>query len=393
MRLPDRAGLIRAAGAALLALFAGASAPHPSPGAAVVVRFDARRILSVEASGPADAETGRAVTADDPVRIASVSKLVVALGVLRLVDQGKLDLDRDVSAYLGWRLRNPAFPDSAITLRHLLGHRSGLIDGDDRYIVPLGETLRDRLGEPGVWDGRHPPGGYFRYANFNFPVVASVMEAATGERFDRLMTRLVMRPLRLDACFNWLGCSDAAVARAVVLRGADGTVLRDDIKGSRPACPVVPAQDGSCDLARYRPGDNGALFSPQGGLRISMRDLAAIGQMMLVNGRGFLSPRGYAELAAPGRAIAPLGGERDGGFHCRFGLSVHWLANAGPGCADDPFGDGRRRHGHSGEAYGLRSGLWLDGRRGIAFFVTAVPANAPRGHSAFTTAEEAILRR
>ena len=55
----------------------------------------------------------RPLTLTDPVRIASISKLAVALGVIRLVEQGRLDLNRDVSAWLGWRLRNPAFPDRA----------------------------------------------------------------------------------------------------------------------------------------------------------------------------------------------------------------------------------------------------------------------------------------
>jgi CubicO group peptidase (beta-lactamase class C family) len=362
------------------------------PGATVSVRFDGARILSASASGMADPAANRAVAANDPVRIASVSKLVVALGVLRLVDQGTLDLDEDVSRYLGWTFRHPRYPASRITLRLLLGHRSGLTDGEDRYIIPLGETLRDRVSEPGVWDAGHPPGTYFRYANINFPVIASVMEAATGERFDRLMDRLVMKPLSIDACFNWTSCSDAAVARAVVLTAADGTVLRDDLKGRRPECPVVPARDGSCALSAYRPGDNGALFSPQGGLRISMLDLARIGQVFLVGGRGFLSPASFRELTRPGRLIDEGTGARDAGFHCRFGLSLHWLANRAKGCADDPFGDGKRRYGHSGEAYGLRSGLWIDGRKGIAFFVTAVPPDAPAGRSAFKAVEEAVLR-
>lgn len=394
MRFPNGPRLIRAGIAAIaVAAAAGAPAVASTPaGAMVAVRFDAKQLLSTSVSGMADPASKREVTQDDPVRIASVSKLVVALGVLRLVDQGKLDLDQDVSHYLGWTFRHPRYPTRRITLRLLLGHRSGLIDGEDRYIIPLGETLRDRVTELGVWDADHPPGTYFRYANMNFPVIASVMEAATGERFDQLMHRLVMQPLSIDACFNWTSCSDVAISRAVVLTSAEGDVLRDDLKGRRPECPVVPAREGTCSLSGYRPGANGALFSPQGGLRISMRDLARIGQMLLVGGRGFLSPASFRALTRPGPLIRDGDGARDAGFHCRFGLSVHWLANRSAGCADDPFGDGRRRYGHSGEAYGLRSGLWIDGRQGVAFFVTAVPPDAPTGTSAFKAVEEAVLR-
>ena len=179
------------------------------PVASVRVAFDRRGETSAQTQGLADIGAGRAVTADDPVRIASISKLVAAIGVMRLVEQHKLDLDADVSALLGWRLRNPAFPHVPITLRLLLSHKSSLTDGID-YILPLDTSLQQVLADPKAWDSAHPPGTYFRYTNLNFPVVASVMERATGERFDRLMQRLVLAPLKLDACYNWATCSDGA---------------------------------------------------------------------------------------------------------------------------------------------------------------------------------------
>lgn len=390
---------MRAALALLAALLLPAAAATAAPPATVAVTFDRHTIRPALAEGLADRATGRAATPDDPVRIASVSKLVTALGVLRLVDQGRLDLDRDVSAYLGWPLRHPQFPERAITLRLLLSHRSGLTDGAD-YIVPLGETLRQRLADPRAWDAQHAPGDdWFHYTNLNFPVIASVMEAATGQRFDRLMQQIVLQPLKLSACFNWSGCAASAAARAVVLYRADGTVARDDLKGALPDCPVVVLPGVACDLAAYTPGWNGALFSPQGGLRISMRDLARIGQMLARGGRGFLSPASFAALTHPawrfdGRNGLGENGEPDG-FFCAYALGVQLIGNHTEACRDDPFADGIARIGHPGEAYGLRSGLWLDPKtgRGIAFVTTAVPDNAPKGTSAFTAAEEAVLAR
>ena len=365
----------------------------PVHGVTVMVTFDADRADTILVKGFADPVTRRAATADDPVRIASVSKLVTALGVMRLVEAGTLDLDRDVSGWLGWRLRNPAFPDVPITLRMLLSHQSSLTDGAD-YIIPLGETLENRLSDLRAWDGTHGPGSYFRYTNLNFPVVASVMEKATGERFDQLMARLVFVPLTLDACLNWTTCSDDAVAHAVVLTDVQGHVRRDDLKGVRPPCPVIPATDGSCDLSSYRPGANGALFSPHGGVRISMRDLARIGKMILHGGEGFLSPASIATMIGPEWRFDGTNGETEKGFNCAYGLAVQTLATDRDGCHDDPFGDKHPRIGHAGEAYGLRSGLWIDRTNGtgIAFFVSAVPDDAPAGQSAFTAAEEAVLR-
>lgn len=370
--------------------------------ATVAVEFDRQTIRPVLAEGLADRATGRAVTADDPVRIASISKLVTALGVMRLVDQGKLDLDRDVSDYLGWPLRNPEFPDRQITLRQLLSHQASLLDGGELYIIPADMTLRERLADPAMWDNAHGPGlGWFAYSNINFPVVASVMERVTGERFDVLMSRLVLKPLKLDACFNWgAGCSADAFRRAAILYRASGEVARDDLKGQPPLCPVVAGKDGSCDLSRYQPGANGALFSPQGGLRIAMNDLARIGQMLARGGKGFLSARSFRELtraqwqAGPGKGGIGEYGETNG-FFCAYGLGLHRIGSGANGCKDDLFGDATLRLGHSGEAYGLRSGLWWDPRtgRGLAFFTSAVPSDEPTGRSAFSRREEAVVEQ
>jgi CubicO group peptidase (beta-lactamase class C family) len=372
-----------------------------APPATVAVAFDRHQIRPVLAEGEADRATHRMVSADDPVRIASISKLVTALGVMRLVDSGKLSLDRDVSDYLGWSLRHPGFPDRPITLRHLLSHQSGLIDGGELYLIPLGTTLRERLADPRVWDNAHAPGsGWFHYTNLNFPVVASVIERVTGERFDVAMSRLVLKPLKLDACFNWgAGCSAEAFRRAVVLYRASGEVARDDLHGYPPVCPVYIDDGRPCDLSTYRLGDNGALFSPQGGLRISMRDLAKLGQMLAREGRGFLSARAFGELTrARWRFDGGNGVGEDGlanGFFCAYGLAVQRIGSGGEPCRDDLFGDGRTRIGHSGDAYGLKAGLWWDpaNGKGLAFFTSAVAPDAPTGRSAFTKAEESVVER
>lgn len=383
--------------AILLATTGCATPPAPPvdvasvPPAEAVVTFDATRILATRTAGVADRTTGRAVTIDDPARVASVSKLVVALAVMRLIEAGTLNLDADVADTLGWRLRNPAFPDTAVTLRQLLSHRSSLTDGID-YIVPLGTTMQAAVAEPRAWDAAHPPGSFFHYTNLNFGVVATVLERTTGERFDRLMARTVLRPLGLDACYNWGdGCSDAKVARAIVLYRAGGAVALDDLHGARPPCPV--AAPVGCTLGAYRPGDNGALFSPQGGLRISMRDLARIGQMLLKDGAGFLTPASIATIEQAAWTFDGTNGDTAQGFYCRYGLAVQVVPTKQAGCEDDLFADGRAWIGHAGEAYGVRSGLWIDRAtgRGIAFVTTAV-ADGSKGQSRYSAEEERIVR-
>ncbi len=340
--------------------------------ARVMVNFTVDSITPATVAGDAGV-AGRPVTIDDPARVASISKLVVAIAVMRLVEQGKLGLDRDISDYLGWKVRNPAFPDVPITLRALLSHQSGLRDGVD-YIVPLDGSLQAVLLNPQAWDMGHPPGTYFAYANINSPLIASVMESATGERFDRLMAQLVLTPLGLDACYNWgAGCSDGRRTHAVTLLRPNGDLARDAAMTGPDPCAVYAASDGSCDIDKmYKLGRNGSAFSPQGGLRISAHDLSRIGQLLLRKGAPLLSPKSFANMIGPVWTFDGKNGDDDKGYFTAYGLGVHWLVDK----------KGRQWFGHVGEAYSLRAGFWInpDEQRGFYRYVTMVDEFSIVGH-------------
>jgi CubicO group peptidase (beta-lactamase class C family) len=372
--------------------------PPPSDMAYAWASFGPAGMKRSGAAGIADRASGRRVTVEDPVRVASVSKLIVALGVLRLVEQGRIDLDADVSNYLGYPLRNPAFPEAPITLRMLLSHTSSIKDEGDNYVIPLGQTVRAMATEAKSFDAEHGPGNYFRYSNLNFPIIASALENATGQRFDRLMEREVLKPLGLDACFNWTTCSDAKIARAVVLYRPDGSVARDDLRGKQPDCPVF-TNGPECDLRSYLLGTNGALFSPQGGLRASAADLAKIGQLLLNRGRHrgnpFLSAASVDTMLRPVWTFNGSNGDTTDGFYCSYGLATQTLPVRASGCKDDLFGNGRAVVGHAGEAYGVRSGLWIDRRRnvGIAYVAATHSPEPPAGRSSYRAIEEWLAAR
>jgi len=365
-----------ARGAALALAIAGAASAAPAQvglpePARVRVDFSSTAILSKQASGEAGV-VGRKVAADDPVRVASISKLVTAIAVMRLVDEGRIDLDKDIGDYLGFAVRNPAFPDRPVTLRHLLSHTSGIRDSID-YLLPLDGSLQTVLSNPAVWFPGHEPGDYFSYANLNSPVIAATIEAATRERFDRLVAKKVLAPLRLDACFNWGdGCSPGRRAQAVTLLRTNGDLARDAAISGTDPCPILAASDGSCDLIRYRIGKNGSSFSPQGGLRISMQDLSRVGQLLLNGGRPILSSKAFAEMTRVQWRFNGVNGDDDRGYFQAYGLGVHIHEDRA----------GRKWIGHVGEAYALRAGLWVNPqtRKGFAQFVTMVPAETPVGH-------------
>ena len=318
----------------------------------IELSFTADQLGRSKVSGLAHRPSLREATLDDPVRIASISKLAVGVAVMRLVDKGVLDLDRDVARYLGWRIKHPLHPAARITLRMLLSHQSGLRD-DAGYFLPLDARLADLVAKPEAWDMQHAPGQYFRYANINYPVVAAVMEAATSRRFDRIMIEEVFEPLDIPACYNWSGCKAGAAKDAITLYRPDGSVARDDWITDPDQCAYVASTEGRCDLDLYQPGKNGSAFSPQGGLRISAGGLARLGQMLLNGGDGLMRPESFAELIRAQWRFDGSNGDDENGYFTAFGLGVHRIETGEQVWI-----------GHPGEAYGLRAGLWVDRAKG-----------------------------
>lgn len=374
-------------------------------------RFGARHL------GSRAGEAALPMTERTLVRVASISKLVVSLGVLRLVEQGLLRLDEDVSVQLGWRLRHPQFPDRPITLRLLLSHRSGLSDGSESYAFDGHTRLQDVLQPGGRWfaDGQNwrrdrEPGTVFEYVNLNFGVVATVMERATGERFDRLMQRLVMGPLGLRGGFNpadFPAADQADIATQYRKRSTVGgrevwdpagpwVVQADDFRHAAPTAP-----DG---LDGYEVGRNGTLFGPQGRLRTSLRDLGVVMQMLLNRGehagQPFLRPDSVAELSREQWRLNASGSNGDApqDWAQSWGLGVQRYTDAsGPGRGDRLVeGGGFSGWGHTGDAYGMMGVFALDPvrRHGMIVLITGPgvdPATFPSQWSALYRWEELAL--
>jgi CubicO group peptidase (beta-lactamase class C family) len=362
----------------------------------------ALKIAGGEAYGPVGQ---RPFGLDMPFRVASVSKMIATSVFLPLATKRGFDLDADVSAQLGFRLRHPAWPDVAITTRMLLTHASGLRNGPS-YPVPLGHRLSEafvadgRHYDAGGWFGpaEHRPGAWFAYADVNFALVAQLMEHLTGERFDRHMEKALFQPLDLDIGYNWSGVSQARRAKAAAgLRRIEGR-WAPQVDAAVPPfpAPTLTIAPGA-DLAAYRPGDNGFVFSPQGGLRLSLSDMDRLARMFARRGEGIM-PRAALE-AMQTRAWA-LDREHPngdlGGVFQSYGLGCETpVGTAGPG--GDAFfgpntGDWR---GHSGDAYGWMTGLFWNRRDGrtLVWAVNGMPEadRPPARNSALTAPEEALL--
>ena len=132
-------------------------------------------------------------------RIASVTKWVTAIGLMTLYDQGKLDLDRDISEYLPFKVRNPAYPNTPITARMLLSHTSSLSPNATRY-RPDWESI-SKSYDP-IFDETAKPGTKYAYADYNGALFGCLIEAITGESVQNYMDRTVFKPLGLTAAYS-----------------------------------------------------------------------------------------------------------------------------------------------------------------------------------------------
>ena len=141
---------------------------------------------------------------DTLFRIASVSKFVTTIGLLQLVDKRKIDLDADASRYLGFTLRNPDFPNVAITPRMLLSHTASIADADD-YVMPAHHTVSEFF-DPSRHKGMatyhflpgRKPGTWFSYCNLCYGLIGTMIERVSGERFDFYQQTHVLTPLGID---------------------------------------------------------------------------------------------------------------------------------------------------------------------------------------------------
>ena len=357
------------------------------------------------------------------LRVASTSKLLVAIGIMQLVDADALDLDRDASDYLGWTLRNPAYPREVITVRQILSHTSSIRDGPRYYISADEGKLRDFF-DPGsnFWDaGLHfasgpnkMPGSYFVYSNLNFGVLGEIIERVSGRRFDLYMAEAVLKPMGLTARFNPCEVPKPDLAATFRKRRGNNEWSSEghwiaQVDDDPPHCFYgMSDHDQPREfLSRYEIGSNASLFSPQGGLRASADDLLVVLQMLhndgMTNQNRILSAAAVAEMLESewdlnaerhnglSAGEAEPGGSADG-LMTSYGLSIHRIDTREYGFDRGP----ETLIGHLGEAYGLLSHAWLDPETGdgIATIITGTaydPARFP-GHSPLYRVEEEILR-
>lgn len=142
-------------------------------------------------------DNGELITSDSDFYLGSTSKTFTALAVMRLVEQGKVELDTPVKKYLpDFEIQNKEY-ESQITVRHLLNHRSGL-SGKGMEVSPMGlESLEEELKALSNCNPDHAPGSHYEYFNSNYRVLGLLIERVSGVSFADFIADEIFRPLNM----------------------------------------------------------------------------------------------------------------------------------------------------------------------------------------------------
>lgn len=188
-----------------------------------------------KAYGYADLEAGRRMTTDTYLRIESISKSVTSWGIMKLVEQGKIELDSPVTQYIkSWNFPKSEFSEEKITVRQLLSHSAGLPLGDftKRYsptlVIP---SIKECLSAEAVLE--REPGVSFSYSNIGFNLLELLIEEVTGRNFSEYMEREILIPLGMNnASYTWSEEFNPAVPFGYDLTGEAVPVYIYPEKGS-----------------------------------------------------------------------------------------------------------------------------------------------------------------
>ena len=293
---------------------------------------------------------GRGVDNDTLFCIGSCSKPFASTCVLALIDDGKLELDRPIDAYLAefksLALADGAVADRAPTMRELLAHRGGIYSQkigmtrqQTRAIRDFSLSLEEALAIIARQPLISPPGEQFAYSDAGYCIVGRVAEAASKQSFEQILQQRICQPLKLERTTYFPDRTDTNIALGAIREN-----------GEPAAHPQTPHAQGD----RHRlPLIGGSIYS-------TATETARFAQAMLNAGRTgngrLVSKEGWGEITRQQFAEQPYG--------------LGWLLK---------FDDDRASSlSHSGALAGNRSLLYIDLARGRAVAIHWTLTDATR---------------
>jgi len=305
------------------------------------------KIIYTHSFGLKDLERNVPLTDQDIFRIASISKSFSATSIMQLVEAGKLSLDDDFGDLVGFKIRNPKYPDQKITLRMALSHTSSL--NDSQGYLNLDLINPDKNPNWAKCYNDYLPGTKFDYCNLNFNLIGTIIEKKSGERFDGYVKNHVLKPLGLYGGY----CVDSLdSARFVKLYEYNP----DTKKFILSPTAYAPRRT---EIQHYIMGYSTPIFSPTGGMKISATDLARYMIMHMHYGKS----NGVKIISKKSAKLMQTAITNDEGY----GFAIRSADHLIPGI---------KLKGHTGSAYGLYSTMFFDPKEKFGIVIITNGINA-----------------
>lgn len=309
-------------------------------------------------SGFSSLEENKPTSTKSIYRIASISKVIVAIGVLKLYEKGLVDLDEDIEKYLGFSVRNPKYPNDLITIRMLMTQTSSIIDDGDLIdgiwkgydgsnntddFIKTSDLLTPGSERFYLGYSDFKPGTTFIYSNFGCGLLACICEKLTGIYFTEYIKQVLLHPLGIMHGFRLEDLEDPEnLASHYKYQDNQFKLYRNFDLFKNVQSP------------RYEIGEN--FRGVAGGLYISAENLAKIMQMLMNKGI-YQNIRILEESTVIEMEKVQWEGQPTDPTYHKKGLQMIIM---------DEFTE-KPLYGHFGNAYGLRSFMLYNENGGLIF--------------------------
>ena len=323
------------------------------------------QIIYTHAFGVKNLSTGAPLTDSSMFRIASISKSFSATAIMQLVQAKKLSLQDDVSKLIGFRIRNPKFPEKVITLKMLMSHTSSL--NDSRGYFTYDSINPAKSANWALCYNDYAPGKGYQYCNYNYNIIGGIIERASGERFDHYIKKHILDPLRLHAGYEVAALDSSRFA----------TLYEYDSTAKKYTAANDAYRQNTNIIDHYQLGVSTPVFSPTGGMKISAPDLAKYMTMHMYYGI-YKGTRIISRKSA--KTMQRKVSDGDGGY----GLAIETRNDLVPG---------KIMKGHTGSAYGLYSIMFWQPKEkfGIVAITNGMDLVVDDGYNTVTKALVNIL--
>jgi CubicO group peptidase (beta-lactamase class C family) len=298
------------------------------------------KVIYNHSFGFKDVEKQLPLTNASIFRIASISKSFTSTAIMQLVAKKQISLDQDVSELVGFKIRNPRFPNTVITLKMLLSHRSSINDSEGYFSL----DAIDPATNPNFakcYNAYEPDKGYM-YCNLNYNLAGSILEKITGIRFDKYIQQQILDPLGLYGGYNVNALDTQLIAKIYEFnKETKGFTLSPNAYAPRTE-----------EINNYTIGRTTPIFSPTGGMKISANDLAKY--MIMHSQLGKYKGERMIPKKLSKQMQAIISEEEN------YGMALETTTQLIPG---------KTMIGHTGVAYGLYSLMFFEPKEKIGFIV------------------------